>query len=157
VTRRFTDCRDATLLLAILLLALISPAGAAPLERGRVTVVDGDTIQVAGELVRLVGFNTPEIRSAECPRERALGNAAARRLRQLVAGEGLDFTYVRCACLPGTEGTARCNYGRRCGVLRARGRDVGQILVAEALAVPFRCGATSCPELPRPWCGSDRL
>jgi hypothetical protein len=25
-------------------------------------------------------------------------------------------------------------------------------LIAEGLAVPFVCGATSCPKTPRPWC-----
>jgi hypothetical protein len=34
------------------------------------------------------------------------------------------------ACRTGTEGTPRCNYGRSCGVLRARGQDVGALLIA---------------------------
>jgi hypothetical protein len=45
-----------------------------------------------------------------------------------------------------------CNHGRACGTLRSNGRDVGAILIAEGLAVPFVCGATSCPKTPRPWC-----
>jgi hypothetical protein len=47
---------------------------------------------------------------------------------------GLDLERVACACPTGTEGTPRCNYGRSCGVLRARGQDVGAVLIAEGLA-----------------------
>jgi hypothetical protein len=69
-----------------------------------------------------------------------------------VRGGDLDFTFVACSCPTGTQGTLLCNYGRACGVLRAGGRDVGEILIAEGLAVPFVCGATRCPPTPRPWC-----
>jgi hypothetical protein len=68
-----------------------------------------------------------------------------------VAGGGLDLQIVRCSCPPGTQDTQRCNYGRACGVLKARGHGVAAILIAEGLARPYVCGATSCP--PRaPWC-----
>jgi hypothetical protein len=64
----------------------------------------------------------------------------------------LDFVFVACACSPDTEGTPACNYGRRCGTLKAAGRDVGEILIEDKLAVPFVCGKTHCPKTPRPWC-----
>ena len=64
-----------------------------------------------------------------------------------------ELSLVECACAAGTQGTDRCNFGRSCGVLRVDGRDVGDILIAEGLAAPFQCGRTSCPRLPRPWCG----
>jgi endonuclease YncB( thermonuclease family) len=124
-------------------------------ERVAIVVLDGDTIRIDGRKpnVRLVGFNTPETgRRAQCKAEQDLGDAATRRLHQLVNGGTLDFHYVACACPQGTEGTDRCNYGRRCGVLKANGRDVGSILIAEGLAVPFHCYAASCPPTPRPWC-----
>jgi hypothetical protein len=44
------------------------------------------------------------------------------------------------------------NRGRTCGTLKAKGRDVGEILIAEKLAVPFVCGEYRCPRTPRPWC-----
>lgn len=87
---------------------VVLDASAEPIDRGRIAVVDGDTIRVAREVVRLVGFNTPETRGAEGPAERRAGLEATRRLRQLVAGGGLDLTFVRCACAPGTEGTPAC-------------------------------------------------
>ena len=91
---------------------------------------------------------------APCKMERDLGERATRRLRELVRAGRLDFRYLPCSCQPGTEGTQACNYKRRCGTLKANGRDVGYILIAERLAVPFQCGATTCPPTPRPWCGS---
>lgn len=118
------------------------------------TVTDGDTIHISGEIsgFRLVGFNTPETRSPQCDRERELGNRATARLKELVATSRLELTKVACACRPGTEGTETCNYGRSCGILMVDGRDVGQILISEGLAVPFVCSGTSCPQTPRPWC-----
>ena len=119
------------------------------------SILDGDTIRVDGLQpdVRLVGFNAPETIRAQCEPERLLGEVAARRLRKLVAGGGLDLRYIPCSCSLGTQGTPRCNYGRSCAVLKAGGRDVAAILIAERLAVPFHCGATRCPPTPRPWCG----
>src|ERR1700730_8577492 len=87
--------------------------------------------------VRLVGFNAPETRRASCDAERELGAKATRRVRDLVRAGNLDFEFVACSCPPGTEGTPVCNYGRRCGTLKANGRDVGGILISEGLAVPF--------------------
>jgi micrococcal nuclease len=70
----------------------------------------------------------------------------------LFVGGNLDFEFVPCACSPGTEETPACNYGRRCGMLKANGRDLGAILIEERLAVPFVCSGTRCPKTPRPWC-----
>jgi endonuclease YncB( thermonuclease family) len=137
--------------LALILIFVTSIANASPLDPGQIEVVDGDTIRVAGETFRLVGFDAPETYRAQCPSERALGNRATLRLRQLVAGGGLDLERVACSCQPGTEGTPRCNYGRSCGVLRVRGRDVGELLIAEGMAHAYVCGRTSCPAR-EAWC-----
>jgi endonuclease YncB( thermonuclease family) len=138
---------------AFVLSFVASLANAAPIEPSQIEVVDGDTIRVAGETFRLVGFDAPETYRAQCPSERQLGNRATFRLRQLVAGGGLDLERVACACRNGTEGTPRCNYGRSCGILRARGQDVGAVLIAEGLARAFVCGRTSCPRR-EAWCPS---
>lgn len=128
------------------------PAPITVISRGQITVVDGDTIRVGGRLTRLVGFNAPETWEPRCDAERQLGNRATSRLRGLLAKSSVEFASARCACRPGTEGTAQCNYGRACGVLRANGRDVGDILITEGLAVRFVCPGTGCPPTPRPWC-----
>jgi endonuclease YncB( thermonuclease family) len=124
-----------------------------PISLGAVQVIDGDIIRVGRIVYRLVGFDTPEVGSrAGCERERTLAAHATRRLRELIAGGGLDLLRVRCACPLDTEGTPRCNHGRLCGVFTARGRDVGEILMLEGLAYPFVCGPTSCPPQ-QGWCG----
>lgn len=117
------------------------------------TVTDGDTIRLSdGTRVRLNGFNAPESIKPECRREAILGERAKDRLEELAATGRTRIEKVPCACRPGTEGTSKCNYGRSCGRLTINGRDVGQILISEGLAVPFHCGTTSCPRTPRPWC-----
>jgi hypothetical protein len=110
----------ATLMSGLFVLALTLTASASPIEPGQVEVVDGDTIRIGSETFRLVGFDAPETYRAQCPSERELGNRATFRLRQLVAGGGLDLERIACSCRAGTEGTPACNYGRSCGVLKAR-------------------------------------
>ena len=125
------------------------------LSVSQITVVDGDTIRVAGtrQPIRLVGFNTPETFEPRCDAGLDLGRAATARLTELVqTGSARELTVVPCACPPGTQGTRDCNYGRACGHLRVDGNDVGAVLIAEGLAARFVCGRTSCPPTPRPWC-----
>lgn len=145
-------------LILVALSALLWTGGAhaqpRPINPGDVYVIDGDTIRLYARSpsVRLVGFNAPETGRAACDAERALGVMATSRVRALVDGGDLTFEPLPCACREGTEGTKKCNYGRSCGRLRTAGRDVGETLIAEGLAVPFVCTETSCPKTPRPWC-----
>jgi hypothetical protein len=62
------------------------------------------------------------------------------------------FAHTCARCRPGTEGTPACNYGRHCGSVKAAGRDVGEVPIAEGLAKPFKCGSTHCLPTPKPWC-----
>ncbi|WP_192255053.1 thermonuclease family protein [Mesorhizobium silamurunense] len=125
-----------------------------PLARTQFTITDGDTIRLDGAAkgTRLVGFNAPESIEPRCAVEADLGRRAKARLTELVASAKLELKMIPCSCPAGTEGTDRCNYGRSCGSLFANGQDVGDVLISEGLAVPFVCGATSCPPTPRPWC-----
>ena len=86
-----------------------------------------------------------------CEAERTLAARATAKLRQLVAGGSLDLTLVRCSCPAGTEGTQACNYGRACGVLKAAGKDVAELLIADGVAKPFHCSRNRCPKR-QPWC-----
>lgn len=129
-----------------------TPTSLGTISRSQITVVDGDTIRVDGRLTRLVGFNAPETWRPACASEMRLGEQATARVRQMWRTSALEFAEVPCACPSGAAGTSDCNYGRACGTLRADGRDVGDILIAEGLAVPFVCRGTGCPPTPRPWC-----
>ena len=138
----------------VVALVFSSIAYGEPVDPKSVRVIDGDTIRIHNSRpdVRLVGFNTPETRRANCAAEEQLGAQATRRLREIVRGGNLTFESVACSCRPGTEGTRACNFGRLCGTLKANGRDVGQILILEGLAVSFQCEPTRCPRTPSPWC-----
>ena len=137
------------ILFALIGLALVAVSW---LQYDAIRIVDGDTVRHRLETVRLVGYDTPERGDrARCETEARLADKATQRLRELIESGRPSLKLVRCACKPGTEGTRDCNFGRSCGVLTVDGRDVGPILIAEGLAHPFRCGATSCPRR-QGWC-----
>jgi endonuclease YncB( thermonuclease family) len=132
-------------------------ARAEPVTWSSIHVDDGDTIHLKGDArgIRLVGFNAPESTKlrAKCEAELRMGVIAKARLKDLLArATVIDLRFVACACKPGTEGTEKCNHGRRCAYLSADGKDVGDTLIADGMAAAFQCGATKCPKLPRPWC-----
>ena len=92
-------------------------------------VVDGDTFWINGEKVRLADINAPETHQAGCPAERELGEQATLRLIALLnAG---PFTLE-------IEGRGEDRYGRQLRVARRGGRSLGQQLVGEGLAEPWR-------------------
>lgn len=88
-------------------------------------VVDGDTIWLRGEKIRLMGFDTPETTTNICGgvKETRLGAEATNRLIELLNES--SFTVHR-------DGEDR--YGRTLAVIRVGDANVGDILVAEGLA-----------------------
>jgi len=110
-------------LAAAALVALLAAHPAAAQQRAR--VVDGDTIRVGGERIRMMGLDAPETHG-QCPRENAMARAARDRLQQLVAGG----VYLRRH--------GRDRYGRTLAVVQDRaGRDLAQVLIRERLARPY--------------------
>ena len=103
----------------------------------QLTVVDGDTVNLAGQTIRLVGFDTPETYRAECASERRLGDAATDRLRELLA----RASSAELAYLPRPD-----RYGRDLARLMLDGQDVADIMVGEGLARRYSGGQR------RPWC-----
>ncbi|WP_187430166.1 hypothetical protein ROLI_046360 (plasmid) [Roseobacter fucihabitans] len=103
----------------------------------RMTVIDGDTVRLASETIRLVGFDTPETYRAQCAAERARGDAATQRLRELL----VQASSARLAYLP-----RRDQYGRDLARLMLDGRDVADIMIAEGLARLYSGGQR------RSWC-----
>jgi endonuclease YncB( thermonuclease family) len=144
--------RLATLSLALVLSCFAAAANADPIQPGAIGIVDGDTITVQGQArqVRLLGFDTPETGfEARCVAEWVLAARATQRLREIVAGGGLDLTIVPCACWQ-RRGYLNCNAGRFCGVLKAKGQDVSALMIGEGLARPDQCGR-ACRKRPS-WC-----
>lgn len=88
-------------------------------------VVDGDTIWLEGQNLRLQSFDTPEPYNDICggAAEVALAKRASARLLQLLNSN--SFTVE-------TGGADR--YGRVLATVRVAGRDVGDILIEEGLA-----------------------
>jgi endonuclease YncB( thermonuclease family) len=78
-------------LVAFSFIFLVQATQAEPVARGAIEVMDGDSIRVGAKEIRLVGFDTPEGGiNARCERERVLAAKATSRLRQIIAGGGLD-------------------------------------------------------------------
>lgn len=103
----------------------------ASIRASAVRVIDGDTIEYGGQSIRLVGFDTPETFFADCPAEKALGDAATARLRQLIGSAGNLQLFLR---------NERDRYGRGLGRLLVDGHDVGEVLVSEGLARLYNGG-----------------
>jgi len=98
-------------------------------------VVDGDTVDIRGERVRLEGIDAPEI-SQTCPRRLfgswACGKAAAKELERLIGGRRLTCD---------SRGTDR--YGRMLGICYVDGRDINKEMVREGYAWAFVKYSTS--------------
>ena len=92
-------------------------------------VVDGDTLWIGNEKIRLLGIDAPEL-SQTCGDAKggtwACGREATARLRALASAGELTCT---------RRGPDR--YGRTLAICRAGGVDVGETLVREGLAVSY--------------------
>lgn len=108
------------------------------IQASQIYVIDGDTIDIGGERVRLVGYDTPETYRARCDYERQLGNMASARLRELIDG----VKQVDLALLPGRD-----KYGRLLGRLFVNRVDVGGTLIGDGLARRYEGGRR------KGWCG----
>lgn len=133
--RRFGRRSDLFLLLGVLFIAtavgakafgLWQETGAPPSPLASVRVIDGDSLRVDGQEIRLVGIDAPELhqtcRDAQ-GREWQCGRAAKARLVELVS-RGVDY--------------GRDRYGRTLAVCSASNvADLGEVLVREGYAVNF--------------------
>jgi hypothetical protein len=92
---------------AAILLSVLS-LRAEPVSVDAIAVVDGDTIDVGPTCYRMIGYDTPEIKT---PRrkvsadEKALATIAKERFIELLHSGPLDLTEVRCSCPADTIGT----------------------------------------------------
>src|SRR5262249_27860528 len=99
-------------------------AGATP------TIVDGDTVRIAGVSIRLTDYDAPELFSPRCPQERALAQRAANQLRTYTNMK-LELELVPCAT---------SNYGRLCARASINGEPLAAKMIAQGLGAPYVCG-----------------
>ncbi|HEY0014038.1 MAG TPA: thermonuclease family protein [Allosphingosinicella sp.] len=103
--------------------------GASYAATGRVHVVDGDTLRIGGNIVRIADIDTPEMRG-RCPSESALARRAKARLASLIQGESVSLA-------PSGDGRDEDQYGRKLRIVSVGGSNVGDQLIAEGLARPW--------------------
>ena len=100
-----------------------------------VHITDGDTFDVKcsrrpQERIRLMGYDTPETYTAQCPAEKALGDKATARLRSLT--DSRQITRI--------ERHGHGKYGRVLGRVWLNGEDLADIMVHEGLAMRYNGG-----------------
>jgi len=131
MTRLFLIIRDLLLTALILLfVGLVAVRLEGPREAlsGRVRVVDGDTLVLAGQRIRLVGIDAPELQQV-CQRNRRewpCGEAAKTYLTNLIGN-------AQAAC----EADGSDRYQRLLAVCRVENRSLNAAMVGGGYAVAF--------------------
>lgn len=92
-------------------------------------LVDGDTVDISGERIRIANIDTPEIHHAQCDAEKRLGEVAKRRLGELLGGGTIEVHVGDPA-----NGRKKDRHGRTLATISVDGNDVGLMLVSEGLA-----------------------
>ena len=116
-------------------LLLASPAAADQLR-----AIDGDTVALGDEHIRLMGFDAPELHGSKCDAEHMLAMVARDRLAALIAAPDVEII----------RGGKPDKYGRTLAVIRAGGVDVARIMISEHLARPYH------GEKRQSWCEAAR-
>jgi endonuclease YncB( thermonuclease family) len=129
-----------TILAAALTLAATVSAFADP----AIIIIDGDTLNIAGERIRLVDIDAPESFRSRCENELIAGLAAKARLRELVDSGPITVTR-----------TGRDRYRRTLARIAAGTVDIGQALVTEGHALRWQPGSEAKLARLRAWCGDN--
>lgn len=117
------------------------PAGAETVDGATLRVVDGDTLTLGTERIRLIEPDAPEISKPRCNAELAKGMLASGRLRQLLAG---PVEIRRSGRID--------RYGRSLVALVAPQGNVAEILIREGLSIPYRPGLDAYQQRAAHWC-----
>lgn len=99
-------------------------------------VVDGDTIWLKGQKIRIADIDTPETHDFKCASEKERGDRATRRLLQLLNNGAVALQPID---------RDEDNYGRKLRIVLVDGTSVGDTLVGEGLARWYGSGR-------QPWC-----
>lgn len=107
-------------------------------------VVDGDTLKIAGQRLRFVGIDAPETYKPRCDHELEKGKEATARLKSMMR-DADDVEFVDTGDID--------KYDRPLIHLKLDGRDAGQMLMEEGLALEWKPGRQAWLERRRHWCG----
>lgn len=88
-------------------------------------VIDGDTLRYKGTKIRIADIDTPETHPPRCAEEARLGNAATKRLQQLLNLGPFELQPIS---------RDEDSYGRKLRILVRNGQSIGDKLVEEGLA-----------------------
>lgn len=103
-----------------------APADAGTPIQGRAKIIDGDSLEVAGERIRLFGIDAPEGRQ-QCRdangQDYACGREAGRILTALIGGRPVSCRLV-----------THDQYARDVATCEAQGRDLGEAMVRAGYA-----------------------
>jgi endonuclease YncB( thermonuclease family) len=126
---RFTDIvLFGLVVLALLGVVLLLPASKSLTPEGRASVIDGDSISVAGVEIRLQGIDAPEAEQtcSKGGRDWSCGRESSRRLARLVRGGT-----IRC------QGDGEDQHGRLLARCKLGEIDINRWLVEQGWAVSF--------------------
>lgn len=137
----------------LLAIALVAPlqARAEVIDGNRIVIIDGDTVALpcavpargCAEKIRFIDIDAPESFRPHCDHERAVGLLAKARVAELLRGATV---YVE-------RSGRKDRYGRTLANLTTADGDVGQVLLREGLAVPYRPGKVEKAGRIAHWCG----
>jgi micrococcal nuclease len=124
------------------LLALALSASGETFDGRRAVIIDGDTLALGNERIRLLNIDAPESFRSRCERELVMGLKAKERLAVLVRSGRLEV-----------ERHGQDRYRRTLARIYVGGRDLGQVLIQEGLALPWRDGPEARADRLQHWCG----
>tara|TARA_S200002703_G_scaffold16715_2_gene13917 strand:- start:665 stop:1078 length:414 start_codon:yes stop_codon:yes gene_type:complete len=105
-----------------------------PVFAANIRVIDGDTVHIAGEKIRILDLDTPEMRG-KCDAEKRLALLAKKRLQQLMSGPYR------------IERHGKGYYGRTLAHIWVNGEKVSDVLIREGYGSPYAGGR-------KPWCST---
>jgi endonuclease YncB( thermonuclease family) len=108
----------------------------------RVFVLDGDTVVINHERIRIAGIDAPEVKG-KCAEEKRLAAMATHLLARIVNGSQILIDRQ-----PKPD-----RYGRTLAAVSADGRDVGEVILREGLA---RKWTKKFDYREEPWCLGGR-
>lgn len=92
-------------------------------------IIDGDTISIGGQRIRIANIDAPETHPPRCLDEARLGLAATAKLKELLGSGSVTMT-----------GAGHDRYGRELRYVQVDGQDVGEMMLAAGLARSYAGG-----------------